>query len=80
MSWLGRPRGRAVHVCAHSGISTPSYPTAPCPLLFPLCCRWCVVVPDSRLDRELCSGADLVLNSLEQFRPEQWGLPPFPDS
>ncbi|KAI7840608.1 hypothetical protein COHA_005758 [Chlorella ohadii] len=38
----------------------------------------CIMVPDPNLDRKLCGGADLLLDSLEQFRPEQWGLPPFP--
>lgn len=36
------------------------------------------MVPDPNLDRSLCGGADQLLDSLEQFRPEQWGLPPFP--
>lgn len=36
------------------------------------------MVPDPRLDRKLCGGADQLLESLEQFRPEQWGLPPLP--
>ncbi|EFN53572.1 hypothetical protein CHLNCDRAFT_25699 [Chlorella variabilis] len=38
----------------------------------------CVMVPDPNLDRALCGGADLVLDSLEQFQPQAWGLPPFP--
>ena len=36
------------------------------------------MVPDPNLDRKLCGEADQLLDSLEQFRPEQWGLPPFP--
>ena len=52
-------------------------------LTAPLCSsvdirRSCVMVPDPNLDRKLCGGADQLLDSLEQFRPEQWGLPPFP--
>lgn len=38
----------------------------------------CVMVPDPNLDPALCQEADQVLRSLEEFRPEQWGLPPFP--
>lgn len=37
------------------------------------------MVPDPNLDRSLCGGADLLLENLQQFRPEQFGLPPFPD-
>lgn len=37
------------------------------------------MVPDERLSRDLCGGADQLLTSLEAFRPEQWGLPPFPE-
>lgn len=40
--------------------------------------RSCIMVPDPNLDRKLCGEADQLLDSLEQFRPEQWGLPPFP--
>lgn len=40
-------------------------------------CRACVAVPDANLDRSLCSQADQVLNSLLEFRPEEWGLPAF---
>lgn len=36
------------------------------------------MVPDPNLDPALCGQADQVLRSLEDFRPEQWGLPPFP--
>lgn len=40
--------------------------------------RRCVMVPDPRLDPSQCSSADQVLRSLEDFDPQQWGLPPFP--
>ena len=35
----------------------------------------CVVVPHPNLDRKLCKEADDVLDSLEYFRPEQYGMP-----
>ncbi|KAJ7560772.1 hypothetical protein O6H91_04G145300 [Diphasiastrum complanatum] len=40
-----------------------------------------VAVPSipSKIARTLYSGADSVLNSLLDFRPELWGLPPFQD-
>ena len=38
----------------------------------------CVMVPDPNLDPSLTAGADLVLPSLLHFRPEVFGLPPFP--
>lgn len=38
-----------------------------------------VMVPDPNLDKELINGASQVLTSLEHFRPEEWGLPPFSD-
>lgn len=38
----------------------------------------CVMVPDfSITTQEQCKEATLVLNSLEEFRPELFGLPPF---
>ncbi|KAH8412777.1 hypothetical protein KR009_005511, partial [Drosophila setifemur] len=36
-----------------------------------------VMVPDERLDPERCSHATQVLRSLADFKPEQFGLPPF---
>jgi hypothetical protein len=40
--------------------------------------RSVVMVPDPQLDAAETRGADEVLASLEEFRPERWGLPPFP--
>lgn len=34
-----------------------------------------VMVPDPRVDPELCQSATLTLTSMEFFRPEQFGLP-----
>ncbi|CAK9094766.1 unnamed protein product [Durusdinium trenchii] len=34
-------------------------------------------VPDANLSRSLCGKAHCELLSLEDFRPEEWGLPPF---
>eukprot|EP00794_Sanderia_malayensis_P010857 gene10857-12012_t len=36
-----------------------------------------VLVPDERLDSSLYSNADIVLKSLEEFKPEDWGFPPY---
>mmetsp|Transcript_14483 Transcript_14483/g.31463 ORF Transcript_14483/g.31463 Transcript_14483/m.31463 type:complete len:240 (+) Transcript_14483:61-780(+) len=36
-----------------------------------------VMVPDANLDRKLCSRATCVVDSLLDFKPEQWGLPAF---
>ncbi|EDW75565.2 uncharacterized protein Dwil_GK23925, isoform C [Drosophila willistoni] len=36
-----------------------------------------VMVPDERLSKERCDHATQVLASLEDFKPEQFGLPPF---
>ncbi|XP_072970825.1 (DL)-glycerol-3-phosphatase 2 [Typha angustifolia] len=38
-----------------------------------------VMVPDPRLDVSYHKGADQVLSSLLDFRPSDWGLPPFPN-
>ncbi|XP_022224077.1 probable pseudouridine-5'-phosphatase isoform X1 [Drosophila obscura] len=38
-----------------------------------------VMVPDARLSEDRCSHATQVLRSLEDFKPEQFGLPPFSD-
>ena len=35
-----------------------------------------VLVLDDTTDRELCKRATLLLNSLEEFKPEMFGLPP----
>ena len=37
------------------------------------------MVPDPQLDAAEAAEADEVLSSLEDFRPEHWGLPPFTD-
>lgn len=38
-----------------------------------------VMVPDPRLSPEKCSHATQVLQSLTDFKPEEFGLPPFVD-
>ena len=35
------------------------------------------MVPDPQLDRALTKQADVVLESLLDFKPEDWGLPPY---
>lgn len=42
--------------------------------------RFVVMVPDPRLDKSFHDAADQVLNSLSDFNPSEWGLPPFEDS
>ena len=45
---------------------------------FPVCLRRPVVmVPDPQLDAAEAAQADEVLTSLEEFRPERWGIPAF---
>ncbi|TKY54572.1 (DL)-glycerol-3-phosphatase 2 [Spatholobus suberectus] len=39
-----------------------------------------VMVPDPRLDKSFHDTADQVLNSLLDFNPSEWGLPPFEDN
>ena len=41
--------------------------------------RSVVMVPDPQLDAAEAAEADVVLSSLEDFRPERWGLPAFTD-
>lgn len=38
-----------------------------------------VMVPDPRVDKSLTEEATIVLQSLEHFKPEVFGLPPFED-
>ena len=38
-----------------------------------------VMIPDVRMDSSLYNNADLVLKSLEDFQPHEWGLPAFND-
>ncbi|CAJ2649767.1 unnamed protein product [Trifolium pratense] len=39
-----------------------------------------VMVPDPRLDKSFHDAADQVLNSLLDFNPSEWSLPPFEDN
>jgi pseudouridine-5'-monophosphatase len=39
-----------------------------------------VMVPDPRLDKSFHDAADQVLNSLLDFNPSEWALPPFEDN
>lgn len=36
-----------------------------------------VMIPDPNVSEEQRQGATVVLNSLEDFKPEEFGLPPF---
>lgn len=51
-----------------------------CVCVFFLSTRNVIMVPDPRLDKSYCGVADQVLASLLDFKPEEWGLPPFEDS
>jgi len=37
----------------------------------------CVMVPDPRLKKELCTNATKVIQSLDEFKPEEFGLPAY---
>ncbi|XP_065840680.1 pseudouridine-5'-phosphatase-like isoform X2 [Oscarella lobularis] len=38
---------------------------------------WTVMVPDQRMDPQLCKNAHSVIKSLEDFNPTEWNLPPY---
>ena len=40
-------------------------------------CRFVVMVPDPNMEQKDTLEADEVLNSLQDFDPLHWGLPPF---
>ena len=42
-------------------------------------CRCVVMVPDPNMEQKDTLQADEVLNSLQEFDPSHWGLPPFTD-
>ena len=37
----------------------------------------CIMVPDQRLDSSFYNGANSVLKTLEDFKPEEWGFPAY---
>eukprot|EP00795_Rhopilema_esculentum_P016909 gene16909-8396_t len=39
-----------------------------------------VMVPDERMDSSMYNNADLVLGSLENYKPEDWGFPAFEEA
>lgn len=39
--------------------------------------RSVVMIPDENLDASLHHGAHQVLKSMEDFQPQEWGLPPY---
>eukprot|EP00877_Chromochloris_zofingiensis_P009476 jgi/Chrzof1/4782/Cz14g26080.t1 len=39
-----------------------------------------IMVPDPNLDRSHCTQANKVLDSLERFQPQEWGLKPYPST
>ena len=41
--------------------------------------RSVVMVPDSNMESKDTLAADEVLTSLQDFKPANWGLPPFTD-
>lgn len=43
-------------------------------------CRFVVMISVPRLDKSFLDTTDQVLNSLLDFNPSEWGLPPFDDN
>ncbi|MGR3221179.1 MAG: HAD-IA family hydrolase, partial [Candidatus Anammoxibacter sp.] len=39
-----------------------------------------IVVPDPEMDRSAYKGAHQMLNSLKEFQPQEWGMPPLPSA